>query len=273
MAAGALPPLLPYLQAVPDPRPASGRRQPLPAILALSCAAMLAGCDSLLAIAEWGRDPHAGAPLAERLGFTRKRSPCVATLHRVFRRLDVPAFERAVGQWAAAVPTVLGTRLSPAGIAVDGKVLRASRQPAVPAVTLLAALGHELGLGLAEVPVVAGQEEATTLPPLLAELVLAGGVVTLDAAFTERRVAAAIVTKGGPTCWWSKRINRPWTGTSSSSLPIPPWWPRPGRGPSPSTKGTAVWKCAGCGPAPRWTATATGRDWPKRCAWSARWCG
>ena len=66
MAAASVPPLLPYLQAVPDPRQASGRRQPLAAIFALSCAAMLAGCDSLLAIAEWGRDPHAGAPLAPR---------------------------------------------------------------------------------------------------------------------------------------------------------------------------------------------------------------
>lgn len=199
MSAASVPALLPYLRTVPDPRQASGRRHPLPAILTLSCAAMLAGCDSLLAIAEWGRDPRAGAPLAQRLGFTRARTPCVATLHRVFRRLDVAAFERAVGQWAAAATTALGTSPSPAGIAVDGKVLRASRQPAVPAVTLLAGLGHELGLVLAEVPVAAGADEAGTLPALLAELVLTGRVLTLDAAFTERPVAAAILAKGGIT--------------------------------------------------------------------------
>lgn len=198
MAAVAVPPLLPYLETVPDPRQASGRRHPLPAILALACAAMLAGCDSLLAIAEWGRDPHAGAPLAQRLGFTRERTPCVATLHRVFRRLDVAAFERAVGQWSAAVTAALGTTATPLGIAVDGKVLRASRQPAVPAVTLLAALGHELGLVLSEVRVDPATGEVEALPALLAELVLAGGVVTVDAAFTERPVAA-IVAKGGLT--------------------------------------------------------------------------
>lgn len=199
MAAVAVPPLLPYLETVPDPRQASGRRHPLPAILALACAAMLAGCDSLLAIAEWGRDPHAGAPLAQRLGFTRERTPCVATLHRVFRRLDVAAFERTVGQWSAAVTAALGTTATPLGIAVDGKVLRASRQPAVPAVTLLAALGHELGLVLSEVRVDPATGEVEALPALLAELVLAGGVVTVDAAFTERPVAAAIVAKGGLT--------------------------------------------------------------------------
>ena len=126
MAAASVPPLLPYLRPIPDPRQASGRRHPLAAILALACAAMLAGCDSLLAIAEWGRDPHAGAPLAQRLGFTRERTPCVATLHRVFKRLDVAAFETAVGAWAAAVTSAVGPGATPGGIAVDGKV--AARQ-------------------------------------------------------------------------------------------------------------------------------------------------
>jgi hypothetical protein len=199
VVAPAVPPLLPFLRMLPDPRHPSGRRHPLEAVLALACAAMLAGCDSLLAIAEWGRDPHAGAPLARRLGFTRERTPCVATLHRVFRRLDVVAFETAVGQWAAAVTTALGTAPSPAGIAIDGKTLRGSRQPAVPAVQLLGALGHELGLVLAEVPIPSGSDEVGALPALLAEVVLEGRVVTLDAAFTERAVAEAILAKGGPT--------------------------------------------------------------------------
>lgn len=199
MTAPAVPPLLPYLRTIPDPRQPSGRRHPLEAVLALACAAMLAGCDSLLAIAEWGRDPHAGAPLARRLGFTRERTPCVATLHRVFRRLDVAAFETAVGQWAAAVTTAVGPHVTPTGIAVDGKTLRGSRQPTVPAVQLLGALGHDLGLVLAEVPIPPGRDEVGVLPVLLAELVLEGRVVTVDAAFTERAVAAAILGKGGPT--------------------------------------------------------------------------
>ena len=195
MSAAAVPALLAYLQTVPDPRQASGRRHPLVAILALSCAAMLAGCDSLLAIAEWGRDPHAGAPLAQRLGFTRERTPCVATLHRVFRRVDVAAFERAVGAWAAAVAAALPEAVE--AIAIDGKTLRASRQPTVPAVHLLSALGHELGLVLAEVPVAAETDEVGALPALLAALVLDGRVFTLDAAFTERPVAETIRAQGG----------------------------------------------------------------------------
>jgi DDE_Tnp_1-associated len=199
MPAAPAPPLLPALAAIPDPRQASGRRHPLPAVLALACAAMLAGCDSLLAIAEWGRDPRAGAPLARRLGFTRDRTPCVATLHRVFRRLDTAAFERAVGAWAAQVAAALGPPGGRAGLAVDGKTLRASRRPDVPAVQLLSALGHELGVVLAEVPVAPATGEVGALPALLAELVLDGRVVTVDAAFAERPVAAAIRAKGGTT--------------------------------------------------------------------------
>ena len=194
-----VPPLLPALRAIPDPRQASGRRHPLDAILALSCAAMLAGCDSLLAIAEWGRDPNAGAPLARRLGFARERTPCVATLHRVFRRLDAAAFERAVGRWAAEVSGAVEAPATPTGLAVDGKALRGSRRPGGPAVQLLGALGHELGLVLAEAPVAPATGEVGALPALLTELVLEGRVVTADAAFTERPVAEAILAKGGPT--------------------------------------------------------------------------
>ena len=69
----------------------------------------------------------------------------------------------------------------------------------MPAVQLLGALGHELGLVLAEVPVDPSRSEAGALPALLAGLVLDGWVVTVDAAFAERPAAEAILAKGGTT--------------------------------------------------------------------------
>ncbi len=65
----------------------------------MPCAAMLAGCDGLLAIPEWGRDSAGGAPLAGRLGGTRTKTPGVATLHRVCKVLEAVTLERAVGAW------------------------------------------------------------------------------------------------------------------------------------------------------------------------------
>ena len=61
---------------------------------------MLAGARSLYAIAQWGQEQP--EPVVHALGFTRGRTPGVATLHRVFKALDVAAFEEAVAGWARA---------------------------------------------------------------------------------------------------------------------------------------------------------------------------
>lgn len=37
------------------------------------------------------------SPAARLLGFDREKAPCAATLHRVFKDLDVTAFEAAPG--------------------------------------------------------------------------------------------------------------------------------------------------------------------------------
>src|SRR3989337_1130581 len=89
--------LLSMLEEVPDFRQASGLRHPLAAVLALAVCAMLCGARSLYAIAQWGRD-H-GPEMAEALGFKRRKTPCVATLHRVFKKLDRDKFEEVLGRW------------------------------------------------------------------------------------------------------------------------------------------------------------------------------
>ena len=88
--------LLDALRCVPDHRRAAGRRHPLPAVLAFLCCGMLCGNRSLLAIAEWGRAHQAWC--CATFGFSR-RTPCVNTLHRVLKGLDVVAFEAALRAW------------------------------------------------------------------------------------------------------------------------------------------------------------------------------
>ena len=195
MATVTIPPLVDALRTVPDPRQRRGQRHPLSAILALACAAMLCGADSLLAIAQWGRDQ--GAPMAARLGFTRERTPCVATFHRVFRRLDVAAFEQVVGHWAEQVCVALAVPGELHGVAIDGKQLRGSGTAALPAVHLLSAHSQQVGLVLGQQTVGAKSNEIGALEPLLAALVLEGRVVTVDALLTQRRAAATILGKGG----------------------------------------------------------------------------
>src|SRR5437016_5041102 len=90
--------LLEAFAAVPDPRSRHGRRHPLPALLALATAAMLSGARSLYAIAQWGRLQEPS--VVQALGFTRSTTPCVATLHLVFKELEVAAFEAALQEWS-----------------------------------------------------------------------------------------------------------------------------------------------------------------------------
>jgi hypothetical protein len=115
---------------VPDPRKPRGRRHPLTAILALTTLAILGGCNSLEAIAQFGRD-H-GLPLAHALGFRRKKTPSKSSLSRLFRRLDIDAFENALRLW-------LQDRLQDGweAIALDGKVLKGSADGQTPGVHLL----------------------------------------------------------------------------------------------------------------------------------------
>ncbi len=128
--------------AVPDFRARSGRRHPLPAILTLAVCAMLSGARSLYAIHQWGRCQD-GATVAA-LGFTHPKTPAVSCLHRVFRGLDVAAFEQAVARWSRQyLARDAGGRVA---IAVDGKALRGIHGEELPGVRLVA--GHAHGSGL-----------------------------------------------------------------------------------------------------------------------------
>jgi hypothetical protein len=91
--------LLEALAAVPDPRRPKGVRHPLTAVLSLTVVATLAGMKGLEAIAQFGRD-H-GKALAHALGFRRGKTPAKSTLSKLFRRLDVDAFEAALSRWPA----------------------------------------------------------------------------------------------------------------------------------------------------------------------------
>ena len=180
------------LDRVPDPRSRHGRRHPIGAILALSVCAMLSGARSLYAISQWGRD-H-GAEMSRALGFSRELTPSVATLHRVFSRLDVEEFERIWGEW------MIDNGLDDAeALAVDGKSLRGIHGERLPGVHLVSAFGHRSGVVIGEKAVGDKGGELGALRQLLGELDIEGRVITGDAQFSERADCEAIVSKGGTT--------------------------------------------------------------------------
>lgn len=185
-------PLIEFLVEVPDFRSAQGRRYPLAAILALACAALLCGYRSYSAMAEWGR--NYGAGLAQALGFLRQTTPCAATLHWVFRHLDVACFEACVGRWAQQV---LNARPDAIVLAADGKTLCGSQKGGAAGAHLLAAVSQQLGLPVGQCGMGDKTSELHAMRALLEQLVLRDCIITTDALHTQRSFAQTVVDAGG----------------------------------------------------------------------------
>ena len=200
------------LAGVPDPRRPYGWRPghepiPLVALLQQTVVALLCGARGQSAVAQWGRERLEDDPaLLEALGLPPGRSPCVATLHRLYKQLDVDAFEAALGAWFGRLesePTVPSSTRVPEAVAIDGKVLRGSQPKGedesdrVPGTYLVAAYAHASGVVLGQVRTAGTGQELAAARTLLKQVPLDGRVVTADALLTQRDVSEQIVTDRG----------------------------------------------------------------------------
>lgn len=200
------------LAVVPDPRRPYGWRPghepiPLVALLQLTVVALLCGARSQVAVAQWGRERLDDDPgLLEALGVPPGRSPCAATLHRVYKQLDVAAFEAALGAWLDRMgnqPAVQTTQRVPEAVALDGKVLRGSQPKRegepdnVPGTYLVAAYAHRSGVVLGQIRAAGKGHELAAAKTLLRQVPVAGRVVTADALLTQRDISQQIVAAGG----------------------------------------------------------------------------
>lgn len=186
------------LGTVPDPRHPYGwwpARPPLPLVglLQFTVAAVVCGARSLYAMAQWGRERVADDPaLLIDLGLPPGRSPSVATLHRLFKALDVAAFERAVGEWLARTGVEPGD-----AVALDGKTLRGVHGAGLPGVHLVGAHAQRAGAILAQVRSAGKGQELAAARQVLEQVPLSGRLVTGDALLTQREVSRRIVARGG----------------------------------------------------------------------------
>jgi predicted transposase YbfD/YdcC len=189
---GRIIPLIEVLVEIPDFRKSRGKRHPLSAILALACAATLCGARSYSAMADWGR--NYGQALAQALGFHHPKTPCAATLHTIFRHLDVELFESKLRLWAEQVLCAYPSRQEDdEAIAIDGKTLRGSQKQGAAGTHLLSALSHRLGVTLGQQAVDDQTNEMFAIEDLLDVLMLSGRIVTVDALNTQRFIAQTIL--------------------------------------------------------------------------------
>jgi predicted transposase YbfD/YdcC len=211
------PQLLAYLATVTDPRARAGRRHPLVAILVLAAAAVLAGARSIAAIAEWAAD--APQPVHAALGARRDpltgrwvwAVPSETTIRRTLARVDPEALAAAIGAWLADrdQPGQPGQRRR--AVAVDGKTLRGARASGAQGrqVHLLAAMDHATRAVLAQRQVNGAPGEVPAFQPLLADLDLAGAVVTADALHTHPEAAEFLVTHKQAHYLFCVKANQP----------------------------------------------------------------
>jgi hypothetical protein len=183
---------------IPDPRDRRGTVYSLASVLTLIATALLCGCRSLAAIAQWGRDYN---DLAPQLGFSRRtedgrryRTPCTSELHTLLADLGAAVFEDALTRW------ILGQGIADLPervMAIDGKTLRGSQGHQLPGVHLLAAYCLDLDVVVAQLRVPGKTNEHKTALELLKVLPLNGALVTGDAAFTQRDFCEEVIAGGG----------------------------------------------------------------------------
>lgn len=186
-----------HFATVPDPRIERTKRHLLVDILFITLAALLAGAEDCVNIAEFARLKH--ARFSQWLALPNG-IPSHDTFKRVRARLDPDALNRCFLSWIEPLRDKLRARQKasdPEIIACDGKQLRGSKDTpsAHNALTLVSARATKARLVLGQVAVEDKSNEITALPELLALRDIAGCVVTLDVMGTQKAIAKQIIAQ------------------------------------------------------------------------------
>jgi hypothetical protein len=197
--------LLELFAGVSDGRSGQGRDHPVPAVLALAAAAVVAGMKGYTAITGWVTDVPAAVltDLYLRSDAAPAGPPSKSTIWRVLTDTDPDAFDAAVGTWLtnlAAVTTLATADWDACGIGpqtlmqvrLDGKTIRGAKDADGNQRHLLAALVGPT----AATAVIAAQTEVgakTNEIPMAVEVLesidLENKIVTADALHTVKATA------------------------------------------------------------------------------------
>jgi hypothetical protein len=184
--------LLCYLEQVPDPRGAQGRRHSLSAMLAAVTCAVLCGARGFSAISQWIRCQP--CHVWHQLGFFR-RPPTKNCYRNLLLAIDPDALERAVRAWTEQL---LGPSADPiARVSLDGKTLRGSVSRHCGSIHLLSMLDQRTGQILSQHPVDGKTNEAKAALQLLESMVLRGRLLVGDAMFCQRDLCRQLIDSGG----------------------------------------------------------------------------
>ena len=178
-----------------DPRQRQGKWHDMGTSLTMIFLAILSGEQGIRGVANWIAEQR--WRLGRQFKLKNGRVPSYGTVRRVLAAVEVSDLERCLSAWADEMPRTWSGEDWP-GIAIDGKTLRGSGDDDHPALHLLSAFSHGLGMVLAQRAVGSKTNEIPEARQMLEELTLEGQLVTVDALHTQRDTAQTIVEKKGP---------------------------------------------------------------------------
>ena len=190
--------LISAFKSVPDPR-ADNVRHDLVEVLIIAFIAVLCGATNCSEMAEFGRTK---VRFLKRFLKLRHGIPSHDTFSNVLRIIDPKALDGAFGQLTASLLKALAEG---GVIAIDGKALKGAYdkgQAYMPRM-MITAYATNLRLSLASLEVDGGNEAEAALN-LIGLIDLKGHIVTADALHCHRRMAGAILAKGGDYCFTLK---------------------------------------------------------------------
>jgi hypothetical protein len=180
--------LMDVLKTLPDPRQKRGVRHRNISLIALAVCAVVCGCRSYTAIAQWAA--QCSQKVLERLWCRKEGNryipPSEPTFRRHLQRIDAEAVDAAISSWVCR-------QASGQVMSIDGKTVRGAHRLDGSQVHLLSAFLHQEGLTIAQREVSSKTNEIPEAKPLLAPLDLRGKIVTADALHTQKNLARFLV--------------------------------------------------------------------------------
>lgn len=177
--------LLRLLGEIPDPRRAEGKKYTLAYVLLFAILAVVTGSNSYRGIRTFIQAHR--VRLNAAFGLSWKRAPAHTAIRYILQGLNPEAVERIFRQHAANLNAQKGGKEQRA-IALDGKTLRHSFDNFRDrkAAQILSAFSTDSALILAHVEIDDKSNEIPAAQLLLAELNVAGRIVTLDALHCQK---------------------------------------------------------------------------------------
>ena len=183
----SLQPFFAQLATIPDPRRAEGKLYQLPHVLLFSIFAIVSGANSYRGIQTYFKVHRQALNKAFKIKW--KRAPAHTAIRYILQGLDATNVEKAFREHSANL-TGAPVGAETCVIAFDGKTLKGSFDNFndAKAKQVLSAFAVDTALVLAHIEIDEKSNEIPAVQKLLAELDVAGRIVTCDAMHAQKNL-------------------------------------------------------------------------------------